>query len=354
MLKKLKQATLGSLKSSGVFTLVHNSRWRRQRLLILAYHGLSLDDEHLWDYTQFMPPEVFRARLQLLKKSGCAVLPLGAALERLYANDLPERSVALTFDDGTSDFYRQTFPLIKEFDFPVTLYLTTFYSDYNRPVFDVVCSYLLWKGRAATLDFNKLTGQELTADLSSARARARAMTELHQFSKRKKLSAEEKDVLALTLAAQLRVDYGRVLEKRMLHILNPEEVKQLAAGGVDIQLHTHRHRTPLDRQLFRREIADNRDSIERMTGTQATHFCYPSGVHHPSFLPWLREMNVTSATTCELGLASRSSNPLLLPRLLDISTLSPIEFESWLTGVAAAVPRKRESKNSGVQKVMAR
>src|SRR3989441_10602920 len=37
MLKKFKQATLRSLKTAGVATLVHNSRWRRERLLILAY-----------------------------------------------------------------------------------------------------------------------------------------------------------------------------------------------------------------------------------------------------------------------------------------------------------------------------
>src|SRR5207249_8815632 len=49
MLKRFKQATLRSLKTSGVSTLVHNSRWRRQRLLILAYHGISLEDEHLWN-----------------------------------------------------------------------------------------------------------------------------------------------------------------------------------------------------------------------------------------------------------------------------------------------------------------
>ena len=119
MLKRFKQATLWSLKTSGVWTLVHNSRWRRQRLLILAYHGISLGDEHLWNGSQFISVEVFRNRLELLRKSRCAVLPLGEAVTRLYANDLPDRAVTITFDDGTSDFYRRAFPLIKEFGFPV-------------------------------------------------------------------------------------------------------------------------------------------------------------------------------------------------------------------------------------------
>ncbi len=341
MLKKFKQATLQSLKSAGVSTLVHNSRWRRQRLLILAYHGISLSDEHLYNGSQFISADLFRTRLELLRKSSCAVLPLGEAVERLYANDLPDRAVAITFDDGTSDFYRRAFPLIQEFGVPVTLYLTTFYSYYQRPVFDLMCSYLLWKGRSNVLDLKRLTGQDLKTDLSRNESRAAALSQIHAFVRDQKPSADEKDAFAASLAAHLDVDYDALLEQRMMHNLTPDEVSQLALGGIDVQLHTHRHRTPMDRQLFLREIEDNRKSIQEMTGKDPTHFCYPSGAYDLKFLPWLRAAGVVSATTCESGFASRSSNGLLLPRFLDNATLSPIEFESWLTGISAALPRRR-------------
>jgi len=204
MLKHLKQATLKSLKSIGVSTLVHNSRWRRQRLLILAYHGISLNDEHLWNYTQYMPPEVFRLRLEQLRKSRCNILPLDEAIKRLYANELPERAVAMTFDDGTFDFYQKAFPLLKEFDVPVTLYLTTFYSHYNRPVFDLMCSYLLWKGRNAILDMKDITGEDLKIDLRSRDAQETARVAIRAFARERELTAEEKDALAANLAAGLR------------------------------------------------------------------------------------------------------------------------------------------------------
>ena len=89
MLKKLKQATLQSLKTSGISAAVHNSRWRRQRLLILAYHGISLTDEHLWNGSQFMPADVFRNRLTQLKRSNSTVLTLGEAVERRRVSDVP-------------------------------------------------------------------------------------------------------------------------------------------------------------------------------------------------------------------------------------------------------------------------
>jgi peptidoglycan/xylan/chitin deacetylase (PgdA/CDA1 family) len=340
MLKKFKQATLKSLKTSGVSTAVQNSRWRRRRLLILAYHGISLQDEHLWDGTQFLSADVFRARLQLLKNKKCALLPLAEALERLYQNDLPDKAVAITFDDGNVEFATKAFPLLKEFDFPVTLYLTTFYSHYQRPVFDVMCSYLLWKGRDEILDLGKIIGREARIRLVDPVARETTSAELRAFAREQKLSAEEKDQLAASLAARLKVDYEALLERRALHILKPEEISRLASQGVDIQLHTHRHRTPMDRQLFLREIEDNRKSIREMTGRSASQFCYPSGSWRRTFLPWLREAGIESATTCEHGLASPSSNPLLLPRMIDVSSLSAIEFESWLTGISGALPRR--------------
>ena len=123
--------------------------------------------------------------------------------------------------------------------------------------------------------------------------------------------------------------------------LTPDEVTELGQAGIDIQLHTHRHRTPRDRGLFIREIEDNRVCIQTMTGSLASHFCYPSGVHDPAFLPWLKESGVVSATTCEPGFASVNANRLVLPRVLDNSALAPIEFESWLTGISAALPRRR-------------
>ena len=340
MLKTLKQATLGALKTAGALSLVHDSGWRRRRLAILAFHSVSLSDEHLWNPGQFIEAKVLRSRLQTLSTLGCSVLPLGEAVARLYAGDLPERAVVITFDDGTSDFYRRAFPILKEFGFPVTLYLTTFYSEYNRPVFDLMCSYLLWLGREKTLDLKHFTGQSSRADLRDESARIALFHRIHAYTREQKMDAETKDALNAALAAELGVDYEALIAQRVMHNLSADEVKQLSEAGVDIELHTHRHRAPLDRALFVREIDDNRASIRRMTGKNPTHFCYPSGVYDLALLPWLKEAGVVSATTCELGLASRTSDPLLLPRLLEVSGLTPIEFEGLLTGASFALPRR--------------
>lgn len=341
LLSLLKPLKLGFLRASerlGFSSLVLESRWRQQRLLILGYHGIALEDEHLWNPSLYMHPDLLRQRLQVLRDKRCTVLPLGEAITRLSLGTLPKRSVALTFDDGWFDFYRLTHPILQEFGVPATLSLTTYYLNFNRPVFDPMCSYLLWKGRGQILEWPDLLTGPLLLDAAGC---GYAETKLRALARKQELSGKDKDELLSQLAGKLGIDYEALCAKRILHLINRQEARELARDGVDLQLHTHRHRAPAQHELFEQEINENRQSIRLLSPSQPTHFCYPSGVHRPEFLPWLRNQNIVLATTCRPGLASRGLDPLLLPRLIDTSALESSVFRGWVTGVASLLPRRR-------------
>lgn len=312
--RTLKMLTLQAFRGLGAFNLIGRSNWRRQRLLILCYHGVSLQDEHEWDPALFMSPQRLEQRCQAIRRQGFQVAPLGEATRALEAGELSEPTVALTFDDGFYDFHRQAAPILSAYRMPATVYLTTYYVDFQRPVFDLVVSYMHWKQRDATENWRE------AATRISANARDQG------------LSGPDKNDLARRIAADLGIDYDELLASRILQLMRPEEARELAEQGFDIQLHTHRHRTPLDEELFRHEIRDNRQRIEEITGRSPTHFCYPSGVHEQAFLPWLAAEGVETATTCDPALAASTSNPLLLPRKIDTMGVSEVEFEAWLTG----------------------
>ncbi len=334
MLRHIRRAVLHLQRRSGVFRLVVNSQWRMKRLLILCYHGISRYDEHLWRPRLYMHPEVFRQRLEILKQGRYNVLPLAEGLQRLQAAELPPKSVAITFDDGGYDFYAAAFPIIKNYGFPVTVYQTTYYSDYQKPVFNVVCSYLLWKAQDRVLHNPKELGLTEPLDLRTESGRMQIVRKLVLEAEASHLTGCQKNDVAAALAKSLEISYDEIVSSRIFQLMNSSERAELAAAGVDFQLHTHRHRTPLEESLFRKEIQDNRRSLQQL-GEKAIHFCYPSGIYRPEFLNWLQMENVVSATTCDSGLASRRSNPFLLPRLVDTSARSAVEFEAWLTGLAA-------------------
>lgn len=341
MLRSLKLTALRLLRGGGVFELVAGSRWRRQRLLILCYHGTSLDDEHLWRRALYITPETLRERLASLKRGRYNVLPLGEALERLQAQTLPARSVVLTFDDGTYDFYGKALPLLQEFSFPATVYLTTYYALCERPVFNLICSYMLWKRRGQVMADARELGLEGSLDLRSEAGRHSVVRSLIDLADRENMTGVQKDDLAGRLAGFLGIDYAALKAKRILQIMNANEVRETARRGIDIQLHTHRHRTPEDETLFRREIRDNQAQILALASSRAVHFCYPGGVYRPQFLPWLQAEQIVSATTCDAGLCTRQSESLLLPRFVDSQTRTQVEFESWTAGIGDLLALRR-------------
>jgi peptidoglycan/xylan/chitin deacetylase (PgdA/CDA1 family) len=341
MLRSLKLTVLRLLRSGGVFELVAGSGWRRQRLLILCYHGTSLDDEHQWRSALYITPDTLRERLASLKRGGYAVLPLGEALERLRAQTLPARSVVLTFDDGTYDFYCKARPLLQEYGFPATVYLTTYYVLSERPVFNLICSYMLWKRRERVIADAREIGLEGPLDLATEAGRHRIVRSLIDLAQREKMTGQQKDDLAGRLAGFLGIDYGALKAKRILQLMNTNEVRDAARSGIDIQLHTHRHRTPEDEVQFRREIRENKAQILALASSRAVHFCYPSGVYRPPFLPWLQAERVVSATTCDAGLCTHQSDSLLLPRFVDSQGRTQVEFESWTAGVGDLLAFRR-------------
>src|SRR5579884_1308780 len=292
--------------------------------MILCYHGIAIDNEHEWCPGLYLSEAQFASRLAILEARRYAVLPFAEAVERLRQRDLPPRAAAITFDDGLYDFQLKAAPLLERYGFPATVYLTTYYSEFNRPIFHLVCDYMMWSKRGGVYG---------GIDLRTPESRAAELAKLEAQAEREDLSGREKDALAADLARRIGADWDGILEKRILHLLTKEEATTLSRAGFDFELHTHRHRTPEDRTLFFRELDDNARVLRSITNRDARHFCYPCGVHHETYPAWLREWGARTAVTTEMGLASADDDTMLLPRFCDHSGVTDVEFEAWLSGL---------------------
>jgi peptidoglycan/xylan/chitin deacetylase (PgdA/CDA1 family) len=339
-LKAMKHAVLRGAAASGLQRFVRDSAWRRRRLLILCYHGVSLADEHEWS-SLYVTPDHLAARLRLLRDSGCNILSLDDGLRKLYAGDLPPRSVAVTFDDGFVDFHLKAEPLLREYSVPSVVYLTTYYTTDQRPVFDPLAAYLLWKGQGLALTLPGIFDGTIEIPRDPA-LREAVHGRIRGHANSAGWSAEEKDNLATEISRQIGFDLDALRQRRLFYLMCRQELASLDPALIDVQLHTHRHRTPRDETLFTRELIDNRDAIRQLMPSRPhpVHFCYPSGDYDLAFLPWLRRQGVVSATTCDTGIASPEDDPLLLPRFIDTMHVPRLVFEGWLDGTASLLPRR--------------
>lgn len=299
----IKLSILQLAQVLGLFALAR--RLTRKEARILCYHGFSYRDEHQFAPKLFMTPTTFAQRMAHVSRSGYRVVPLATLVEKLERNESIDRLLVITVDDGWTGFARFAWPTLQRYQLPCTLYLTSWYAEKQRPVLNVLRRYLHWRGVALPAEqadnlaeYQQLQQAATAADVS--------------------LSCEDGELFRLS---------------------NVTEVTALAQQGVDIQLHTHRHRLPLQPAQLQDELQHNRQLIERLTGRPANDFCYPSGEYQAAHLPLLQANQVRSATTTLLGLVNGRSDRLQLPRLLDGENWHPLEFAAELSGFMSLLRR---------------
>jgi len=303
------------------------------RLRILGYHGIALADEWAFQPMLFMRPATFRARLERLARGAYPVLSLAEALEQLRRGTLPRCAVVITIDDGWFGTYRDMAPALQGRGYQATLYLATYYVEKQTQVFNVATAYALWKAGGRTLGLADVDPRlDGSLDLSVPDQRSAAAKRLSALADSLS-SAGERQTLLERLYTTLGLDLEQVRQQRRFAFMSAGEATELPAMGIELQLHTHRHRFPSSRHdALVDEIEANRAALGRMASGPFRHLCYPSGEYDRSAFRQLESLGIESATTTLQGTNTQRTHPLELRRFLDSEEISPIRFEAELSG----------------------
>jgi len=91
-----------------------------QAAVILQYHHVATDTPR----TTSVTPAEFRQQMQHLKDLGYQVVSLDIIIDALVQQKpLPDKAVAITFDDGFANVFSNARPILKEFNYPYTMFL---------------------------------------------------------------------------------------------------------------------------------------------------------------------------------------------------------------------------------------
>ena len=103
-----------------------------QAAVVLQYHHVSTETPA----STSTSPERFAMHLEYLDENGFEVVPLQILVDTLTAGQaLPDKTAAITFDDGYISIYKTAWPLLKDRDWPFTIFINTEPHDQRKSLF---------------------------------------------------------------------------------------------------------------------------------------------------------------------------------------------------------------------------
>lgn len=114
--------------------LINNKVNYSKKAVVLTYHSVSdmiYKNDDLNSVT--ISTEKFRTHLRGLKDYGFNIISLRHLLDAVQNKaEMPPNAAVITFDDGKSNFYSDAFPILSSYKMPVTCFIITKLTEYNK------------------------------------------------------------------------------------------------------------------------------------------------------------------------------------------------------------------------------
>ena len=241
-----------------------------QEAAILIYHRVGNTIEHSWSHTS-VRIEDFENQIRYLS-SKCHAIPLDELSQYVQEKKpLPKRAIAITFDDGYKDNYLNAYPILKRYNMPATIFLTTCHIDTGNLLWDGRVKYALMNTPLEAFELEELG----TYPLHSPDERKQAYFSI--VPKLKEFQEGEKNLLIEKLVARLGVDIPGDLGKKVG--LSRDEIREMSNNGITFGAHTITHPilTKLSLEEAGKEIIGSKRRIEEEVDKPVTAFSYPNG-----------------------------------------------------------------------------
>lgn len=278
----------------------------KNKLSILIYHQV---------FTQKDPmrpsePDAAEFDWQMkLLKDNFNPLPLSEAITLLKMNKLPANSVCVTFDDGYLNNLTVAQPILAKYNIPATVYVATAFSQggnmWNDRLIDLI-------GNANLSEFNLSALQlpnETVTDFASRRKLAYKLIPLIKYQ-----DYQQRIAIINQLYADNQAD--EVADKMMTQ----EQVKQLAASGIEIGAHTVDHPILASQSAEQQQLQINqsKQQLEQWLQQTVVGFAYPNGKpiedYPPSAVELVKQAGFDYAVSTSAGIATPTADFFQLNR----------------------------------------
>lgn len=234
---------------------------------IFFYHRiLPYTDPYAID---FVNVRYFEKQISMLSRS-FKLVTLGELSESINRGIIAPRTVCITFDDGYLDNFEYAFPILKRYNVPATIFLTTGYIGTNNKLWHDRLSSIIKYTKNSVIP-SEFCGEPLNVNtIQERKIAAKKMLEwVKQFKPQERDSYIEN--------FESKCCRNSKPNKRLM--LNWNEVREMNKAGIEFGSHTITHPilSLLGDEMIDREIFESKSEIEYQIGKTVKTFAYPNG-----------------------------------------------------------------------------
>jgi peptidoglycan/xylan/chitin deacetylase (PgdA/CDA1 family) len=239
------------------------------------YHGVSEQYIDVWTHVTV---EAFKKQMAYISRHYTPIT-MHKALKHLDNEKTVTYPVVVTFDDGFRNNLSHAHPVLKQYDIPAVIYLTTSFIDgkgfFEGLIWTDYVHGLLRSAKVGNYDLSHIGLGEISIGDAVSRFTAKKdlCSKLKVFSNVSRLEAIKRLGLLLGTTIARR-------DRNFFTGMNWDDVRTLEGDGlVTLGAHTVNHPilTRLDQDQAQYEIAAPQGIIENQTGRKTDFFAYPNG-----------------------------------------------------------------------------
>ena len=292
----------------GLSALEHSNNRKRSHLRTLMYHRVDERDanQHLSPSILSATPGNFAEQMSYIATHYQPVSIHDVLASINGESQLPARAVLVTFDDGYCDFAEHAWPVLKQYNIPVVLFVPTDYPDHpEKSLWWDTLYNAVQKTKHSTLNDDD-TNIQLKGRKSQAFKELRTIV--------KQMPHDDAMAFVKRICKTLEVD-----PEPGNHIMTWAQLNHLVQDGVVLAPHTCSHpiltSVSLDRAV-QEAVGSWNDLKQRFGDLIPPVFAYPSGGANETIANRLADTGLQLAFTTQRGISNlHNSHPLLLRRI---------------------------------------
>jgi peptidoglycan/xylan/chitin deacetylase (PgdA/CDA1 family) len=290
--------------------------WTSSKAVILRYHSVQDDPApfaHTIGWGIIHATAAFADQIEMIARYYKPV-SIADVLEFLRGGkDLPDRAVAVTFDDGYADNYEIAAPILDRVGVPGAFYATINNVDSGTPPW-----YCRLRNAFHTSPRNDWPDAQEDRQWPMSTRAERHESFLVASRRVAKLAGEAQMRTLAQVEHELEV---QPLGSAGAPMMNWDQLRGLVKGGHIVGSHTltHPNLAYVDDAVVRLELKESKRVMEERLGSPVVHFSYPSPILQPHFnentVERARQVGYQTSVTCVPGVVRRGQEPLALRRV---------------------------------------